>query len=293
MAKAIDYSAKLHDAHHSVTSASRLLPRSSPCSPPSSSTAPRTGSTSSLWCSNAPRRHGARHGVWYGLLVGAWRHLRRHEQRDANIARIRRPDCTFLRQRRASARRTADIVTVMFAMHEAPMAGRRRILRNAARVAKREVRQRGFDCRSRAFAPRACAPHGWWRATTLGLPGLGGRHHPNWRRCGRSRTRARQPRRAVRPRVPQEHRLGRALLRQRAQLGARRNEVLPEHVVLWRLVAVAGRADRWLIDRFEQITRRFCGRCARGPSVVVECVVVEAAVRTTSDGLYTVCVSVS
>jgi SAM-dependent methyltransferase len=58
-----------------------------------------------------------------------------------SVARLRRPDCTFVRGNAEKFGNTDsfDVVTVMFATHEAPAAGRRRILRNAARIARREV----------------------------------------------------------------------------------------------------------------------------------------------------------
>jgi len=57
------------------------------------------------------------------------------------MARLLRPDCQFFQGNAETFGETDsyDVVTVMFATHEAPAAGRRAILRNAARVARKEV----------------------------------------------------------------------------------------------------------------------------------------------------------
>lgn len=57
------------------------------------------------------------------------------------MARARRPDCTFFQGNAETfgMPRSFDVVTVMFAMHEAPARGRRKILQNAARVARDEI----------------------------------------------------------------------------------------------------------------------------------------------------------
>lgn len=58
-----------------------------------------------------------------------------------DVARLRRPDCTFEIGNSESYGDPDeyDIVTVMFGTHEMPTHGRRRVLRNAMRVARREV----------------------------------------------------------------------------------------------------------------------------------------------------------
>lgn len=57
------------------------------------------------------------------------------------MARLRRPDATFVQGNAETYGETNsyDIVTCMFATHEMPAAGRRRVLRNAARVARKGV----------------------------------------------------------------------------------------------------------------------------------------------------------
>lgn len=58
-----------------------------------------------------------------------------------DVARWRRPDCTidFGNAETYGEDDSFDVVTMMFATHEMPMAGRRRVLRNALRVARKEV----------------------------------------------------------------------------------------------------------------------------------------------------------
>lgn len=57
------------------------------------------------------------------------------------MARLIRPDATFVKGNAETYGETnsVDIVTVMFATHEMPVSGRRRVLRNAARVARNSV----------------------------------------------------------------------------------------------------------------------------------------------------------
>ena len=58
-----------------------------------------------------------------------------------DMARCRRPDCKFVQGNAESYgdEDEYDIVSIMFATHEMPAFGRRRVLRNAMRVAKKEV----------------------------------------------------------------------------------------------------------------------------------------------------------
>ena len=58
-----------------------------------------------------------------------------------DMARCRRPDCKFVFGNAESYGDDAsfDIVTLMFATHEMPAFGRRRVLRNAMRLARKEV----------------------------------------------------------------------------------------------------------------------------------------------------------
>lgn len=57
------------------------------------------------------------------------------------VARLRRPDATFHvgNAETYGAAKSFDVVSCMFATHEMPVAGRRRVLRNAMRVARRSV----------------------------------------------------------------------------------------------------------------------------------------------------------
>ena len=57
------------------------------------------------------------------------------------VARWRRPDCTFAfgNAETYGDSNSYDIVTVMFATHEMPASGRRRVLQNAMRVARKSV----------------------------------------------------------------------------------------------------------------------------------------------------------
>ena len=58
-----------------------------------------------------------------------------------SVARWRRPDCTFSfgNAETYGEKDSYDVVTVMFATHEMPVEGRRRVLHNAMRVARRSV----------------------------------------------------------------------------------------------------------------------------------------------------------
>mmetsp|Transcript_2962 Transcript_2962/g.8617 ORF Transcript_2962/g.8617 Transcript_2962/m.8617 type:complete len:266 (-) Transcript_2962:447-1244(-) len=57
------------------------------------------------------------------------------------FARMRRPDCTFVKGNAETFGEDAstDMVTVMFGFHEMPREARRKVLRNAARIARKEV----------------------------------------------------------------------------------------------------------------------------------------------------------